>query len=192
MVYVFLANGFEEIEALTPCDYLRRCGKELSTVSIYENEKKVKGAHGISVLADVCISEYDEDDAEMLVLPGGMPGTTNLAASAKLTDILRSAYEKKIPIAAICAAPSILGELGMLEGKTACSYPGFEKSLKGATVSEQNVCATADMSIITARGMGCAQEFSYALALRLVTKAIADKVWNSIISTSPIPHIYIK
>ena len=158
MIYVFLADGFEEIEALAPTDILRRGGKEVKTVAIIG--KSAVGAHGIEVLCDIALKDI-KDDAEMLILPGGMPGTKNLADSEKLVDLLKKAYENKIPIGAICAAPSILGELGLLKDKKATCFPGFEGYLDCLEVSDDFVII--DGNIITAKGAGAALDFGFAL-----------------------------
>ena len=132
MIYVHLAKGFEEIEALTCVDLLRRAGLPVETVSC-DPARTVTGSHGISVEADTLFVSADYDGAEMIVLPGGMPGTTNLRAHEKLCQKIRefaAAEDKKV--AAICAAPMILGQLGLLEGKKATIYPGMEEELKGA------------------------------------------------------------
>jgi len=125
MVYLFLANGFEEIEALTPVDVLRRVGVEVLTVSINEGTKKVMGAHGIEVTADLTLDEYKEDTAEMIVLPGGSEGTKNLEENARVRQIILSAVERDLYVAAICAAPTILAKLGLLKGLKATCYPSL-------------------------------------------------------------------
>ena len=127
-VGIFFADGFEEIEGLTVVDILRRAGIDISMISI-NGKKKVTGAHGIALDTDEDIVQCDPDKLDMLVLPGGMPGTTNLAACEKLTEALKKADQEKRGIAAICAAPSMLGDLGFLKGKKAVCYPGFESRL---------------------------------------------------------------
>jgi len=161
MVYMFLADGFEEVEALTPLDLLRRAGAEIKTVGI--GKKVITGAHGISVYADIIDSELESLDAEMIILPGGMPGTANLEASEVVMAAISRAVKNDAYIAAICAAPSILGKLGLLEGKKAVCYPGFEDSLKGAEIPIDGV--VDDGKIITAAGMGVAYNFG----LKLIT-----------------------
>lgn len=155
MVYFFIAEGFEEIEALCPLDLLRRAGVPVKTVGIGGN--KITGAHGITVMTDISDAEFSYDSPEMIFLPGGMPGTLNLEAS----DVVRSAIEKANAdgayIFAICAAPMILGEMGLLSGKEAICYPGFEDKLIGAKISEKTV--VLDGKIATAKGMGVALEF---------------------------------
>lgn len=163
-VYVFMADGFEEIEALTVVDVLRRAGLQAVTVSVGEG-KTVTGAHGISVLCDVLFTGTAFDDASMLVLPGGMPGASNLYANEELRELLlRFAGEGK-PLAAICAAPFILGRLGLLDGRRATCYPSFEPELRGATVTGKPV--EQDGPVITGRGPGAAMAFALALVASL-------------------------
>lgn len=162
MVMLFLADGFEEIEALTPVDVLRRLNIEVKTCSI--SKKNVTGAHGIEVCADTSIDDEDLSGIDTFILPGGMPGTTNLAACKKLTDALLSANKQNKTICAICAAPSVLGKLKILEGKKATCFPGFEDRLIGATVTNERV--QEDGNIITSRGAGSASDFAFAIAKR--------------------------
>lgn len=174
MVYLFLANGFEEVEALTPLDYLRRCEEiQVQTVSV-TSERLVTGSHNISVLADLLIDEIDLESMEMAVLPGGMPGTLNLERSEKLQKILDYAAEKGILIGAICAAPSILGHKGLLDGKRATCYVGFEEQLGTAHYTGEPV--EQDGSLITARGAGVANQFAFQLIEALRGKERADAI----------------
>lgn len=159
MIYMFLADGFEEIEALCPLDIMRRAGISVTTVGI--NGKSIVGAHNITVLADISEDELDYFDADMIFLPGGMPGTLNLAKSETVRKSIQYATEKNIYIAAICAAPSILGDMGLLNGKEAICYPGFEDRLKGAKISGSRVIR--DGKIITAAGMGVALDLGLEL-----------------------------
>lgn len=176
-VCIFFAEGFEEIEALTPVDLLRRSGVDVVTVSITGN-RQVTSSHNIPVMMDALFEEMDFSDADMLVLPGGMPGTKNLEAFGPLMDLVDEFYEKKKYIAAICAAPSILGHKGMLKGRTACSNAGFESHLEGANVTQNSV--ERDGHIITSRGMGCAVDFALELVKVFKSdedaKALAKKV----------------
>lgn len=159
-ICVFLALGFEEIEALTPVDVLRRAGMNVLTVSI-SNEKKVISAHNVPIEADILFKDLDKENVEMIVLPGGMPGATNLDACKGLSELLIEFAKEKKPISAICAAPLILGKRGILEGKKATCYPGFEKFLEGAHYTASLV--EKDGNIITGKGPGAALEFAFAI-----------------------------
>ena len=160
MVYLFLADGFEEVEALCPLDLLRRAGADVKTVGI--TGKQVTGSHNITVTADILPEEIVLDrELEMIILPGGMPGTTNLDASGAVHEAIRFAAERGITIGAICAAPMIIGKLGYLSGRSAICYPGFEKYLIGANISAKSV--VVDENFITAKGMGVAAQFGLAL-----------------------------
>ena len=159
MIYLFLAEGFEEIEALTPVDMLRRAGVEITTVGI--GGKTVMGAHGIPVVADMSEEDFSDDAPEMIILPGGMPGTLNLDASPTVEKAIGAALSSGAYIAAICAAPTILGKRGLLAGKEATCYPGMEDGLSGATLSQETV--VRDGKIVTAAGMGAALDFALAL-----------------------------
>lgn len=177
-VCVALADGFEEIEGLTVVDLLRRAGITVTTASINQT-KTVCGAHQITVTADALWEELPLDTLDLLVLPGGMPGTRHLAAFTPLTDALKKMVADGKEIAAICAAPSVLGQLGLLKGKTACCYPGFEDQLLDAEVSYAPVCA--DKQVITSRGMGTAIPFALALVERLIDRQTADTLADAII-----------
>ncbi|MBQ9915160.1 MAG: DJ-1/PfpI family protein [Clostridia bacterium] len=161
MTYVFLADGFEEIEALSVVDILRRCQIEVQTVSITEN-KQVTGSHGIPLLADIVLTEADTDQAQALILPGGLPGSDNLQACKPLENALKKAAKEGRIVAAICAAPKVLGAFELLSGKKATCYPGFEKELLGATPVTEKV--VQDGNAITSRGAGTAADFAFALA----------------------------
>ncbi|MBR1631096.1 MAG: DJ-1/PfpI family protein [Paludibacteraceae bacterium] len=176
MVYVFLADGFEEVEALTPIDLMRRAEIEVRTVSIM-NRREVVGAHQVPVVADELYGQSDYDGAELLLLPGGMPGTTNLGQHEPLCQILRSHNAKGGLLAAICAAPSVLGRLGLLEGKQATCYPGFEDALGNSHVDDYVVCSD---NVITARGAGVSVDFAHAIISRLRGVQAADQVLASI------------
>lgn len=152
MIYIFLADGFEEIEALCPLDIMRRADLLVTTVGI--GGKNITGSHNITVEADITEEEFDISDAQMIFLPGGMPGTLNLGNSETVKNAIEDATKKGIYISAICAAPSILGDMGLLIGKEAICYPGFEDRLMGATISKRRV--VRDGKIITAAGMGVA------------------------------------
>lgn len=158
--YVFLAEGFEEIEALTVVDILRRDNIVVKMVSITK-DKEVTGAHKIRVTADKTLSEIQVNDAAILILPGGMPGTLNLKECAPLMDMVKQFAQTNRRLAAICAAPTVLGDMGLLEGKSACCYPGMEDQLKGAKVSTDEV--VTDGNITTSRGLGTAIPFALEL-----------------------------
>ena len=176
--FVFLANGFEEVEAITPIDLLRRADIDVTTVSISEN-KEVIGAHNVSFIADVLINEADFSDIDLLLLPGGMPGTTNLNACEELKRLIKKHVLESKLIAAICAAPIILGQMSLLEGEKAVCYPSFENQLLGADVQYNKV--QKSNNIITARGAGCAIEFSLAIIEALCGKSKSDEIAKSII-----------
>ena len=158
-IYVFLAEGFEEIEALTPIDVLRRAELNVLTVSVME-EQVVTGAHGVPVVADRMFADIHLEDAEMLLLPGGLPGATNLDAQGLSDMIVAFATERK-PLAAICAAPLVFGNRGLLQGKKATCYPGFETYLTGAEYTAALV--ETDGNFITAKGPGAAMDFAFAI-----------------------------
>lgn len=176
MIAVLLADGFEEIEALTPVDMLRRAGLTVLTVGI--TSKVAVGAHGISVICDKLPDEIDLDMISTVILPGGMPGSLNLDTSPFTDKILESVNARDGRIAAICAAPLVLGRRGLLAGKRATCYPGFESELAGATVTDESV--VTDGNITTARGMGVALEFSKELISLLVTKEKAEELSSAI------------
>ena len=159
-VYVHFANGFEEIEALTVVDILRRAGIHTETVSV-SGDFMVTGAHGVPVQTDILFDEADYENCSMIVLPGGMPGTTNLATHEGLTQKIKEFANSKKWIAAICAAPMVLGELGLLKGKTAVIYPGMEEHLINAKIGRNNV--EIDEMVITSKGPGTAIEFALTL-----------------------------
>lgn len=160
MIYVFLAEGFEEVEALTPVDCLRRAKQEVQTVGV--GGRFIVGSHGIPVAADISTDEMVLDDAvDMIVLPGGMPGTLHLEKSDAVQKALTFCAEHDKLIAAICAAPSVLGKRGMLSGRKAVCYPGFEKHLTGAEIPD--VPAIRDGNFITGRGPGAAMDFALLL-----------------------------
>lgn len=159
-VYVFLADGLEEIEGLTVVDILRRAGQEVYTVSV-TGSKTITGSHNIIFLADGLFEETDFSDGSLLVLPGGLKGTNSLGAFRPLTELLVSWNEAGKRLAAICAAPSVLGDLGILNGKKAICYPGFEERLKGAEVCRQK--AVTDQNVTTGMGMGTAIPFALEL-----------------------------
>ncbi|HOD27549.1 MAG TPA: DJ-1/PfpI family protein [Bacteroidales bacterium] len=171
---LFLAPGFEEIEAITVLDIARRAGLSIRSVSI-SNEKAVSGAHQISLNADLTFDEVNFDEAEALILPGGMPGTNNLNAHAGLKkQLVNFARNPDKTIAAICAAPLILGDLGLLDGKKATCYPGYESHLSRAKLSRKPV--VRDGNIITADGPAHAMLFAIKLVDYLGNTFLADDI----------------
>ncbi len=164
-VYVFLANGFEEVEAFAPVDILRRGGVEVVLVSITAS-RSVETSHGVTIEADCHIADANLSDADMLVLPGGMPGASNLMESNEVCSALKAQHEAGKLIGAICAAPMVLGRLGILEGKRATCYPGFEQYLDGATPTCEMV--TVDGNVTTGKGPGAAMAFGYQLLSNFV------------------------
>ena len=175
---IFLATGFEEIEALTVVDILRRDNIVIKTVSITDR-KEVTGAHAITVLADKVLSEIDLKDAALLILPGGSPGTNNLKECDALMEMLRQFAGTNRRIAAICAAPTVLGYLGLLEGKKACCYPGMEGQLTGAKVLKDEV--VTDGNITTSRGLGTAIPFALELVRIFDSATEAGALKNKIV-----------
>lgn len=157
---IFLADGFEEIEALTVVDLLRRAKIDITMVSIMES-KSVYGSHGIAVEADTTFDSFDFDGVDMLILPGGMPGTSNLDACEPLKDKIKEFNDAGKMLAAICAAPTVYGKMGLLEGKRATCYPGREPDLLGASCQTEAV--VRDGNFITSRGMGTAIDFGLAI-----------------------------
>lgn len=177
-VGIFFATGYEEIEALTVVDLLRRVQIEAVCVSI-DNQKMVEGAHGINVEMDANIDEVNFDEFDMLVCPGGMPGTRNLEACTKLTSKIREFYEGGKLVGAICAAPMIFGHMGILKGKKACIFPGMESELDGAVVCYDNVVKTDN--VITSRGMGTAIDFGLEIIAALIDRDTADELGKKIV-----------
>ena len=177
MIYVFLAEGFEEVEALATVDVLRRAGLEAKTVGV--TGSTVSGSHSIPVVCDVDIADVEPDsDLEAVVLPGGMPGTLNLEADEKVNRFIDYAYENGKYVCAICAAPSILGKKGLLEGREAICFPGFEEFLYGASLSENSVCV--DGKIITAKACGVALKFGKVIAEQFIGSEKAEALWENL------------
>lgn len=177
MVYVFLADGFEEIEALTPVDFLRRAGVEVVTVGV--GKKEITGSHNIKVIADITAEQANPQNADMIVLPGGIPGTPNLQADRYVQNAIDYMIGNDKYVAAICAAPSILGEKEILKGKKATCYRGFEDKLIGAEYTGEAVCV--DGKVITARSAGVAREFALELVEALKGKKAALKLKDSLL-----------
>ena len=180
MIAILLADGFEEIEALTPLDVLRRAGLDAKTVGV--TSKIAVGSHGIPVVCDLLADEVNTDEVSAVIFPGGMPGSLNLDASSFSDKIIEAVNKKGGIIAAICAAPLVLGRRGLLNGKKATCYPGFEKELKGAIYTAESV--TVDANIVTGRAMGVALEFSLVLTemikgfdeARKISEGVYEKV----------------
>jgi 4-methyl-5(b-hydroxyethyl)-thiazole monophosphate biosynthesis len=176
MIYVFFAHGFEEIEAITPVDILRRAGLEVQSVGV--GAKTITGSHGITVHCDISDKEITAKGFEMVVLPGGVPGTPNLEKSKRVQTCIDYAVKKDLWLAAICAAPSILGHKGILKGKKATCFPGYEKELEGAETSAERV--VRDGKLITGKGAGAAKEFALALVECLCGKEKAAELGASL------------
>ncbi len=176
MIYLFLAEGFEEVEAVTPVDLLRRAGAEVRTVGV--GGRRVTGSHHIEVAADLTENEVSLEEMEMMILPGGMPGTKNLEKSPMVRACLNYCAQNGKWIAAICAAPSILGHFGLLKGHKAVCFPGFEKELGAAEVLKDPVCVSG--KIVTARGAGVAVKFGLTLVEELFGGERSRKIRESI------------
>ena len=176
MIAILLADGFEEIEALTPLDVLRRAGLDVRTVAI--GSKIAVGSHGIPVICDIEADEVNENELSMVIFPGGMPGSLNLDASPYADKFINAALKNGGRIAAICAAPLVLGRRGLLEGKEAICYPGFEEELRGAKISEKSV--VTDANITTAKGMGVALPFALELVRLICGENKANEISKSV------------
>lgn len=181
LMYIYLAEGFEETEMIAPLDLCRRAGIDAKTVSVTGNIC-VTGSHGITIKADMLASdaEYTPDKADIVMLPGGLPGTNGLEASDAVQNAIHKAFDGGKLVCAICAAPSVLGKAGLLQGKKATCYPGFEKYLYGATpVSEKVV---RDGNVITGIGMGAAVQFGLEIVSAMCGEETAEKLKNGIIA----------
>ena len=177
LVYAFFADGFEEVEGIAVIDVLRRARVDVKTVSIKET-REVTTSHNITILTDLTLKDINIDDADVLFMPGGLKGTENLYACKEVTDALLRFFEQGKRIAAICAAPSILGKLGIMEGKRATVYPGFEKEMKGAVCTGEKV--VTDGTITTAKGMGASIELGLEMVSLLENKELADTISKQI------------
>jgi len=176
MIYIFLGKGFEDIEALTPIDMLRRAGCEVVTVGI--GGKEITSARGVTVLADITDNEMSADNVEMVVLPGGVGGTAAIAGCENALAMIKTVYNKGLPVAAICAAPTVLGTLGILEGKRAVCHPSVETQLIcGELVREPIV---RDGTVITARGAGVSLPFALALVAIIKGSDTAKQIASAI------------
>ena len=178
MVYVFLGTGFEETEAITPIDLLRRSGAEVLTVGI--SGKTVYGGHGIGVEADIPIEQLEPEKADMIVLPGGLGGVASIQGCQQALDAIKIMYEQGRFVAAICAAPTILAQLHITDGKQAVCYPGCEAQMGSARMRTDLACVT-DGKVITAASAGCAVPFGLALIEALKGKEAADKIAGQIV-----------
>lgn len=174
MIYVFLASGFEEIEAIAAIDVLRRAEYDVVTVAVGTKDTMVKGAHGVAVQADLHESNVETDDMDVIVLPGGMPGTLNLEKSPIVQASIDYCMSNGKLVTAICAAPSILGHKGCLQDKQATCYPGFEQELLGA--SAQDNAVVKDGTIITGRGPGVAVDFALKIVETISGSDLAEKI----------------
>ncbi len=172
MVYVFLADGFEIIEALSPVDMLTRAKVDVKTVGV--TGKVVKSSCGVEVVTDMLIDDFEFYGVEAIILPGGMPGTLNLENNEVVQKTIDNAVNVNIPVCAICAAPSILGHKGLLNGKNAICFPGFEEALEGANISKDYV--VTDGNFITAKGAGVATQFGLEIVKKLKGEDIANEV----------------
>lgn len=176
MVYVFLADGFEIIEAMSPIDMLRRAKVGVTTVGV--DSKVITSSCGIPVTADITADEFEFADVEAIIIPGGGQGVINLEKSALVQSVIDEAAECGALICAICAGPSILGHKGLLNGKKAICYPGFEEALEGAIIADDHVVTDGDF--ITAKGAGVSVEFGLAIVKELVGEEAADAVKSAI------------
>lgn len=187
--YLFLAEGFEEIEALTVVDVMRRAGMDLKTVSITECHK-VLGAHGIPVLADILLSEADMENAEWLIAPGGMPGSTHLSNCETLNRALKQHAQAGGKIAAICAAPAVvLYPLGILDGKDATCYPGFENECVKAKMCDSPVVVSDN--VITANGPATALRFALTIVANSMGDGIAQEIGSGMLHYPKVTNLYI-
>ena len=179
-VYIFLAEGFEEVEALTSVDVLRRAKIDIKMVSV-TNKNEVTGSHGITVIADGIFDDFDYSDADMIVLPGGTPGANNLNAHEKLGQWLSKHNSEGKMIGAICAAPLVLGQKNILKDHIATCYPGFENQLIGAKVTGNSV--EISKNIVTGKGIGAAMEFSLTLVAQLTDQHTAEELSKKMVIT---------
>lgn len=173
MVYILLGTGFEEVEAITPLDLLRRAGVQVLTAGI--NGKTVYGAHNIGIEADITIDQMDLTDVEMVVIPGGLGGVASIRASEQAMEALRFAWENGKFVAAICAGPTVFADLGITDGLQATCYPGCEGGMGMAVVADNAACVR-DGRVITGTSAGCAVPFGLALIAALKGEEIANTV----------------
>lgn len=178
MVYMFLGTGFEETEAVTPLDLLRRAGVEIMTVGL--TGKYIRGSHGITVEADITIGEMDLTDVEMVILPGGLGGVASIRACQEALEAVRFAWDNGKRVSAICAGPTVLADLGIPDGLHATCYPGHEGNMGGA-IMEENKAVVCDGRLITGTSAGCAVPFGLALIAALKGQAEADRIAQQIV-----------
>ena len=178
MVYMLLGTGFEETEAVAPLDLLRRAGVQVLTVGV--NGKHIAGSHGIVVEADITIGEMDLTNMEMIIIPGGLGGVSSLRASEAALAALRFGWENGKYVAAICAGPTILADLGITDGLRATCYPGHEKFM-GSAKMQENAAVVTDGKLITGTSAGCAIPFGLALVEALKGKEAAETVKKQIV-----------
>ncbi len=176
--YLFFATGFEEVEALTVVDILRRGGVDCKTVSV-TGDYDVTSSHAVTIRADLLFEEQSLEDGDMLILPGGIPGTPNLKAHAGLDKLIRQYHEAGKYLAAVCAAPTVYGEKGLLQGRKATCFPGMESGLVGAEHREDKV--VCDGQFITSRGMGTCIDFGLTLLAKLTDEANAQTIGQKIV-----------
>ena len=176
MIYMFLADGFEEVEALVPLNILRRANADILTVGV--TGEYVKGAHNITVKADMTLDDVECEKIDAVILPGGLGGTNNMDNCAEVKKLVQYAADNRKLVCAICAAPSILGKMGLLEGKEATCYPGFEDTFKGGKYLKQSVVKCENF--ITSDGMGSAYKFGFEIAAALFGDDTAEKIKEQI------------
>ena len=182
MIYVFLAEGFEVTEALTTVDILRRGKLDVKTVAVGTDDNKVTSSHNISVVADINESEITKSEIEGVILPGGMPGTLNLEKSEIVAEYVQYCIDNGLIVGAICAAPSVLGKMGILDGKKATCFPGFEEYLQGADFTGD--FAVTDGKVVTGKGMGATIPF----ALQLLKLFKDEETVNTVHSSLQCPY----
>lgn len=178
MVYMLLGTGFEEIEAIAPLDLLRRAGVQVATVGL--NGKTIRGSHGIEVVADIMIGEMDLTNIEMIIMPGGLGGVASARACPQAMEALRFGWENGKIVAAICAGPTVLADLGITDGKNTTCYPGQEKNM-GSSIVAENAAVVVDGRLITGTSAGCAIPFGLALISALKGQETADAIAAQIV-----------
>ena len=178
MVYMLLGTGFEETEAVAPLDLLRRAGVEIATVGV--TGKTVYGSHGIGIESDITIDQLDLTNLEMIILPGGLGGVASARASQEALEALRFAWENGKYVAAICAGPTVLADLGITDGKNATCFPGCESQM-GSAIMAENAAAVQDGRLITGTSAGCAIPFGLELIAALKGRDAADTIAKQIV-----------